>query len=151
MKPVCGGWYVNTQSDTTNKYMQLRAINDQLALGLSIEIGTDFDTEKRLDKEKRSRTRDKLLVKFPDGEFVANDSTLDTFLETIWKLGVEDITRRHLSWGGKELITNAKVVNSQVQIDANRWIVVPNTTKDKAKLLRIIGIMLHVHLEINII
>lgn len=151
MKPVCGEWYVNTQSDTTNKYMQLRAINDQLALGLSIEIGTDFNAEKCPDKEKRSRTKDKLLVRFPDGEFVANDSALETFLETIWRLGIEDIMRKHISWGSKELITSAKVMNSQIQVGANRWIIVPNTTRDKAKLLRVIGAMLHVNMEINTI
>ena len=39
MKPVCDGWYVNTQSDTETKYMQLRSISDQLALGLVVEVG----------------------------------------------------------------------------------------------------------------
>lgn len=33
MKPLCDGWYLNAQSNTDNKYMQLRTINDQLDLG----------------------------------------------------------------------------------------------------------------------
>ena len=42
-------------------------------------------------------------------------------------------------------------MNSQIQVGANRWIIVPNTTRDKAKLLRVIGAMLHVNMEINTI
>ena len=117
MKPVGEGWYLNAQSNSDNKYMQLRSINDQLSLGLTIELGTDFETQINPNKEKRSRTKDKLLVKFPDGEYVANDSALDTYLETIWKLGIDDIMRKHLTWGDKDLITTSQVANGQVQVD----------------------------------
>lgn len=151
MKPVCDDWYLNAQSNSDSKYLQLRSINDQLSLGLNIELGTDFKAENNPNKEKKSRTIDKLLVRFPNGEYVANDSALDTFLEVIWKLGIDDIMRKHLSWGGNDLITTSQVVNSQVQIGENRWIIVPGVTKDKAKLLRVIGAMLHINLEITII
>lgn len=50
MKPVCDGWYVNTQSDTGQKYMQLRAINDSLNLGLTVEVGYDLRQQKRQTK-----------------------------------------------------------------------------------------------------
>ena len=95
--------------------------------------------------------KDKLLVKFPDGDYVANSSALDTYLEVIWKLGIDDIMRRHLTWGGLELITTTQIVNSQVQIGEQRWVIVPNMTKEKVKLLRVIGAMLHIKLEITII
>lgn len=151
MKSVCDDWYLNAQSNSDSKYLQLRSINDQLSLGLNIELGTDFKAENNPNKEKKSRTIDKLLVRFPNGEYVANDSALDTFLEVIWKLGIDDIMRKQLSWGGNDLITTSQVVNSQVQIGENRWIIVPGVTKDKAKLLRVIGAMLHINLEITII
>lgn len=151
MKPVCEGWYLNSQSDSETKYMQLRSINEQLNLDLKIELGTDFETQSKIKRTNKCRAKDKLLVKFPDGEFIANNNALDTFLETIWKLGVEDIKRKHLTYSNSELITTTKVLNSQVQIDEHRWIVVPNTTKDKVKLLRVIGAMLHINLEITLI
>ena len=151
MKPVCDGWYINAQSNSDNKYMQLRSINDQLSLGLTIEMGTDFEIQDRLVREKKSRTKDKLLVKFPDGEYIANESALDTYLETVWKLGIDDIMRKGLTWTGKDLITTTKITNNQVQIDEHRWIIVPNTTKDKAKLLRVIKAMLHINMEITVI
>lgn len=87
----------------------------------------------------------------PDGEYIANDSALDTFLEVVWQLGIEDIRKKDLSWGGNPLVTNKKIAKNQVQVDSNRWIIVPNTTKDKVKLLRVIGAMLHIKMDINII
>ena len=151
MKPICDGWYLNAQSNSDSKFLQLKAINDQLDLGLKIELGDDFETQEEPEKEKRSKTKDKLLIKMPDGEYIANDSALETFLETVWQLGIDEIRKKELSWGGNPLITRTKIANNQVQVDSDRWIIVPNTTRDKVKLLRVIGAMLHVKMEINVI
>lgn len=151
MKPICKGWYVNAQSNSDTKFLQLMSINEQLHLGLKIELGTDFDTTEKLEREKKARGRGKLLVKMPDGEYIANDSALETFLEVIWNLGIEDIRKKELSWCGNPLITSKKMVYNQVQIDSDRWIIVPNTTKEKVKLLRVIGAMLHIKMDINVI
>lgn len=151
MKPICEGWYLNAQSNSDNKLLQLKAINDQLNLGLKLELGYDFETYDEPEKEKRSKSKDKLLIKMPDGEYIANDSSVDTFLEVIWQLGIEDIGKRDLLWGGNPLITRIKMFNKQVQVDSDRWIIVPNTTRDKVKLLRVISAMLRVKLEISVI
>lgn len=151
MKPVWDGWYVNTQPNTDSKYMQLKSINSQLNLDLKIEMGDDFETEVSPNRESRSKSKDKLSVKFPDGEIVTNDSVNETFLECIGKLGVDDIKRKELSWGGNALISLSHTLRNQIQVDSDRWIIVPNTTKDKVKLLRVISAMLHIKLEINII
>ncbi len=151
MKPLDDGWYLNAQSDSVVKFMQLRAINNQMALGLTVELGTDFETQTDPNREYKSRTKDKLLVKFPVGEYIANDSALETFLETIWKLGVDDIMRKHLVWGDKDLITTTKVANGQVQVGEQRWVTVPNSTKDKARVLRVIAAALRIKMEISII
>ncbi|MDR0185239.1 hypothetical protein ETF27_03350 [Prevotella brunnea] len=151
MKPLCNGWYVNTQANTDCKYIQLRAINEQLSLGLTIEIGTDFEAQDAPNKEKRSRKKEKLLVKFPNGIYVCNGNTQEIYLETIRRIGIEDIMRKQLKWGNRALITTSKVWNDQIEIAERRWIVVPNTTKDKTKMLRIIGAILHTNLEISIV
>lgn len=151
MKPICDGWYLNAQSNSDSKFLQLKAINDQLDLGLKIELGDDFETQEEPEKEKRSKTKDKLLIKMPDGEYIANDSALETFLETVWQLGIDEIRKKELLWGGNPLITRTKIANNQVQVDNDRWIIVPNTTRDKVKLLRVIGAMLHIKMEINVI
>lgn len=148
MKPVCNGWYVNTQSNSDSKFLQLKAINEQLSLGLAIELGMDFETQENPNKERRSKSKDKLLVKFPDGQYFANNNALDTFLEVIWELGIDKIRHKDLLWGGNPLITSSKMFRNQVQVDSQRWIIVPNTTKGKVKLLRVIGAILHINLEI---
>lgn len=151
MKPVCNGWYLNTQSNTDTKYLQLRAISEALDLGLEIELSSDLEPTESGKKEKGTKSKDKLLVKFPDNEYIANDSSLDTFLQTIWKLGIDDIARRNIFWAGRPLVSAFKTNNTQVQVGLNRWVTVPTTTKDRYKLLRVISMHLHINLEITII
>lgn len=151
MKPICDDWYINTQSNSDSKFLELKSINDQLSLNLKLELGADLDAEDKPDKEKRTKSKDKLLVKFPDGQYFANNSTLDTFLEVVWEIGIDNIKRKDLSWGGNPLITTSKMFNNQVQVDSQRWIIVPNSTRDKIKLLRVIGAMLHINIEISTI
>ncbi len=151
MKPICDGWYINTQSNSDSKFLELKSINDQLSLNLKLELGADLDAEDKPDKEKRTKSKDKLLVKFPDGQYFANNNTLDTFLEVVWEIGIDNIKRKDLSWGGNPLITTSKMFNNQVQVDSQRWIIVPNSTRDKIKLLRVIGAMLHINMEISTI
>lgn len=149
MKPVCNGWYLNTQSNSDTKFLQLNAINEQLSLGLKIELGEDFVAQDNPNKEKRTRTKGEILVKLPDGQCFANNSITNTFLEVIREIGIDKIKQKELTWCGKPLITTSKMFNGQVQIDNERWIVVPNTTKDKVKLLRVIGAMLRINMEIT--
>lgn len=151
IKPVVDGWYINAQSNTDQKYLQLCAINDSLNLGLNVELGDDFEKQNNPNKSKSSRTIDKLMVKFSDGEYVANQNSLDTFLECLWKMGIEDIVRREIEWRGKPLITGSKVSNMQVQVDENRWATVPSTTRERAKLLRVLAAYLRLKIEVTII
>lgn len=149
MKPVCNGWYLNTQSNSDTKFLQLNAINEQLSLGLKIELGEDVIAQDNPNKEKRTRTKGEILVKLPDGQCFANNSITNTFLELIREIGIDKIKQKELTWCGKPLITTSKMFNGQVQIDNERWIIVPNTTKDKVKLLRVIGAMLRINMEIT--
>lgn len=149
MKPVCNGWYLNTQSNSDTKFLQLNAINEQLSLGLKIELGEDFVAQDNPNKEKRTRTKGEILVKLPDGQCFANNSITNTFVEVIREIGIDKIKQKELTWCGKPLITASKMFNGQVRIDNERWIIVPNTTKDKVKLLRVIGAMLRINIEIT--
>lgn len=148
MKPVCDGWYLNTQSNTDQKYIQLRAINDSLNLGWIVEIGENFIKQKNPDKVKRTRSLDSLKVVFPDGECISNPNSIDTFVACLTKFGVEEIIRRGLEWGGNPLITRSRFTNRQVQVAEGRWVTVPTTTKERAKLIRVLGALLRQNLEI---
>ena len=52
---------------------------------------------------------------------------------------------------GKPIITYAKVYNGQVQVDKDKWLIVPGQTKDKYKMLSFINMMMRLGLEINIL
>ncbi len=151
MKPVKDGWYVNNQSDTDQKYMQLRSIARQLKIGMEVEVGTDFITSEKKVEQKSHKKDNKLLVKCPDGEYIANDNPVDTYLQTIWKIGVEEIKRKGVSFKDKALVTTVKQYNGQIQVDTNRWLIVPSQTKEKYKLLVFINAVMKSGLEITLI
>lgn len=150
MKPICDGWYLNSQSDTAQKYIQLRSIDEQLSLGLIIELGLDFETEANPNKPFKSRKKDKLLVEFPDGEQIVHHNAIDTYIQVIKKLGVDYIMKKGFEWSNMDLISITQVLSTQIQLAKNRWIMVPNTTKQKAKLLNVISASLHLGLKITI-
>ncbi len=151
MKPVSDGWYVNIQSDTAQKYLQLNSIKDELGLDIDIEVGSEFITSDVKVVQKGKTRSDKLLVKFPDGEFIGGENPIDTFLESIWKIGTDNIFRKGLQYKDKPLITTRKQYNSQIQIDKNYWLTIPPQTKDKFKMLRIIDAVMRLNLEVSII
>lgn len=149
MKPICDGWYLNTQADTETRYMQLRSISQQLSLGLVLEMGVGFEVQAASTKERRQRTRDRLVVRFADGECFDSVRASETYLGTIKKLGVETIMRKHIPWGYYDLITSTQQTKYQVQIGDNRWVTVPTATKDKARVLKVISAMLHIKIEVT--
>ena len=151
MKPVIDGWYINAQSDTQQKYMQLVSIKKQLGLDIEVEVGSDFITSNTEIEQKSKKRDDKLLVKFPNGEYAAGENPIDTLIDSIWQIGPENIRRKELTYKDKPIITLSKQYNGQVQVGKNLWLTVPNQTKDKYKMLRIIDVMLKLNLEITII
>ena len=151
MKPVCDGWYANMQSDTGQKYMQLVSIKTLLGIDMEVEMGTDFITSDAKAVQRQKRKDIKLLVKFPDGEYVGGENPIDTFIDTIWKIGVEEVKRRGIEYCGKPLITTVKQYNGQIQVGENRWLTIPPQTKDKAKMLVVINAVMRLNLEVSII
>ena len=151
MKPVCDGWYINAQSDTGQKYMQLTSIKSQLGIAMEVEMGTGFITSDAKVVQKSKKKDDKLLVRFPNGEYAAGENPIDKLIDAIWQIGPDNIRRKELTFKDKPIITLSKQYNGQVQVGQNLWLTVPNQTKDKYKMLRIIDAMMKLGLEISII
>lgn len=146
MEPVGDGLYVNIQGDTYNKFAQLKNIDKQLNLGLEIDMSEDFKGE-RVARGSKGMTV--LEVTFPDHTVIGEENTNETFMQCVWHLGIDNVRKLNLKHGGKDLITSAKLYHGQVQVDVNRWLVVPGALKDKVKLLRVMGLMLHIKLDIT--
>ncbi len=148
MVPIVDGWYYNTQSNTGVKFLQIDSIITKLGIDAKVEIGSDFipDDTKKPTGTKRNN---KLIVKFPDGEYIAEMSPQETFLQCIFKIGVDELKRKNVEWAGKPLISSYKQYNSQIQVGVNSWVYVPSNIKDKVKILRVTGAMLHLKLEVS--
>lgn len=151
MKPLGNGWYLNGQSNTDQKYMQLRSISLSLGLDLKIELGDDFETQEDPYKARRGRPKVNLKVMFPDGEVIVNSSPIVTFTRAISKIGVDGIMRKKLKWGSSLLVTDHESSKRQIEVAPNRWVTVPNTTKGKIKVLRVVAAFMHVNLITTIL
>lgn len=150
-KELIKGWYVMLQSDSEQKFLQLLAIKERLGLNIKIELGDDFETDKVKTFQKAKKSKGALLVKFPDGEYIGGENPIDTYKETIQKIGIEELKRRHIELGGKPLITHVDVTKAYIEIASKTWLAIPSTTKEKAKYLKIIGAFMRIPLEVTII
>lgn len=150
-KELVHGWYVMTQSDSGQKYRQLLAIKNMLGLELKVELGDDFETDKVKTFQKKRKGKGALLVKFPNGEYIGGKNPIDTYKETILKIGIEGLKRRHIELGGKPLVSHTDVTKAYTEIAPGTWLAIPSTTKEKAKYLKIIGAFMRISLEVTII
>ncbi len=151
MKELCDGWFVVMTGGTSGRYIQLRSIAQQLGINMEVELGDNFVTTKAKTEYIRVKRDDKLLVKFPNGEYAAGENPIDTLIDAIWQVDPEKILRKELEYKGKPIITLSKKFNGQVQVGKNFWLTVPGTTKEKFKMLSIINLMMKLGLEITIL
>ncbi len=151
MKPLDDGWYVNTQSDSSQKYIQLVSIKNSLNIDMEVEIGSDFETSGARGFIKARQRTDCLLVKFPDGTFVGGASPKESYLEAIKKVGPELLYHKEFSVFGREIVTRYKKYPNQLQIESGFWVTVPGLTKEKARVFEVIKSSLRIDVEPQII
>lgn len=148
MKPVCDGWYVNNQSSNDQKYMQLRSIGKSLDLGLTVELGEDFEPQQNPGKERTRKSKSKLSVRLGEAdEWLCGANMQETFIMVIKEIGIDEVMKRNIGSGGRDLITRYRQSAAQVEIADNRWLNVPGTTRDKLKLLKVIASHLRLKIE----
>lgn len=151
MREICDGWYLNTQSDNDCKYMQMKAINDTLGLGLKVEVGTDFKARAIPDRAVRHRTKETLRIHFPeDDTYIALESPQDGYLEAVRKIGINKIVNRRIPYKSYTLATRVRESSRQLPVD-DCWIYVPGSIKDKALMLRTIALCLRIPLDVSIV
>ena len=151
MKEFLPGWYVNTQSDTAQKYIQLRSIVQQLGLDVQVEIGMDFEVDTAKGFSTKRAAKESLLVQLPNGEFIAGESPIETFIATLRKIGFEKILRKEYQYLGKSLISTFQKYPSQVKTEEGFWISIPSTTKDKYKCLHVLSLTMNLNLKVSTI
>lgn len=149
-KPIKEGWYLMAQSDTDQKYMQLKSIVAQLALDVRIELG-DFET---MEADKTGQTghrkKSKLCVSFPDGFAVSSCDNQKVVVATIEHIGFDKVKKTGLQFAGKHIVTPVKSYNCQTQMPTGEWLTVPPQAKDKYKMLRVISSITHTPFDVRI-
>lgn len=149
MKPLHDGWYVNMQSDTQQKYLQLKIINDKLQLGLTIEMADDFVESKRQPEAKFRRNVGGLSVIFPDGMVIKDSDSQSTFIKSARHIGLELIRRKGIQYQGKTLVATTRISNHHISV-ADKWLLVPSNTKDKAKCLISMSAIMRLGLKVTV-
>lgn len=151
IKPLDNGWYVFACGDSTEKYLRLTTIINQLQLeGITVEIGTDFETSNIKGFTKARKKVGGLLIQFADGEFVGGESPKDSYIQALAKIGLDTICYKGFEDRGEELVTRYNKYKGQVQ-SGGKWITVPGQTKDKIRALERISQKLNLGLKITII
>jgi hypothetical protein len=152
LKPIGDGYYLMTQSNTDQKYLQLTAIRNQLNMNFKIEMGSDFETVTMIGvSEKKKTEKTHLVVTFDDGTKIGDMVHDEPFIQAIEYIGIEKVIRAHITISGKPLITQTKQYNKQQQLSSGQWLMIPGTTKDKYKNLRVIAAMVHVKMNVEIV
>jgi hypothetical protein len=145
------GWYVNTQSDSSQKYLQLLSIKQTLNLDFNVEIGSDIEPCSVKGFTKSRQRTDAMLVKFQDGEFVGGQSPKETYIDCLKKIGLDTIRQKGIEAFGKECVTRFNKYKNQIEVAKGAWVTIPGTTKDKIKALDIISSKLKISLEVTTI
>lgn len=150
MKPLDNGWQINTQNDTTEKYLILKSVVSKLGIDCTVEIGEDFETSKTKGFVKARKRVGGLLIQFADGEFIGGESPKDSYIQAITKIGVDTVYYKGFEDHGQELVTSYNKYRGQVQC-GSRWITIPGQTKDKISALQRISQKLNLGLKITVI
>lgn len=143
MEPIGNGYYVNTLGNTSNKYIQLKSIASQLGLDMQVLLVSE---QKGKVTRRESFTVDKIYVYLPNNIVINEETPNLTFIECIKKVSVSKVEKLGLKTGSNDLIVASKDVNShrlQVEIEKGKWVNMPGNLKDKVKILKVIGILLH--------
>lgn len=157
LRQLCDGWYLNVNGTRTDqKYILLRAISDKLGLGLTIEVGEDLElTEEQPRGGGGNRNRDRIIrVEFPDGKCIQNDSLVDTVIDVIDILGIDNVERTlrnyNILWNDRPIIAAAgDAARAYCQISENRWFFMPGRLEEKMRLLNIISLHMRANLRIT--
>lgn len=150
IKPLDNGWYVFACGDSSEKFIRLKSIVNQLGEDIVVEIGTNFETSNIKGFSKTKKKIGDLLVQFPDGEYIGGISPKETYIQTIIKIGIDTIYYKGFEDHGQELVTRYNKCKGQVQ-SGDKWITIPTQTKDKISALERISQKLDLKLKMTII
>jgi hypothetical protein len=148
MMPLTDGWWVNTQSDSSQKYLQLRSVKTKLGLEYEVQLAEEFDEYNEAATQK-SRKQDLICVYYGEDEFIHATHNEDVFVKTIERIGAERILYKSIEFLGKETVTRYNKYPKQRKLDCGLWVTIPNSSKDMRRALEYINEKLKIGLRVS--
>jgi len=148
MMPLTDGWWVNTQSDSSQKYLQLVSVKNKLELDYDVRLAEEFD-EYNAAATQKSRKQDLICVHYSEDEFIHALHNEDVFVATIERIGPERIMHRCIEFMGKDIVTRYNKYPKQRKLDCGLWATIPNSSKDMRRALEYIDDKLKIGLKVS--
>ena len=121
MRPITDGWFVNIQSDTEQKYLQLNLIKQQLNLDVIIELGRDFETTRFNTGRTRKST---YLVTIINNEVIIKEP-ISVYITILKYIGLEKLKESPIRISNQKIVTSINLYDSQLKIEQNLWVTLP--------------------------
>ena len=121
MKPIADGWFVNIQSDTAQKYMQLISIKQQLNLDIKIELGRNFETTRFYTGRTRKTTN---LATIINDEMVI-DEPISVYIKILKHIGLEKLKESPIRISNQKIVTPINLYDGQLEVEQKQWITLP--------------------------
>lgn len=152
-KPMSGGWYLLSQSDTTQKHLQLLlSIRNKLGENFKVEtvdaISCRHDVNTK--NSSSSKTKRTLVVKLDNGTVLSGVRHADIFIEIIKYIGIDKVASSNVKVCQKPIITSTKQFNNQVELSQARWLTIPTSVKDKYRAIMILASVARLKFEVSL-
>lgn len=121
MRLINDGWFVNIQSDTEQKYMQLKSIQQQLNLDLKIELGRNFETTRFNSGRTRKTTN---LVTIINNELIVEDP-ITVYITVLKYIGLEKLKESPIRISNQKIVTPINLYDGQLEVEQKQWITLP--------------------------
>jgi len=102
-----------------------------------------------LGRHQKNKIREKVSVVFPDNTFIKYNKVVETFIETIKKIGPEKIQPLKIYRAGVPIVSDTKDDFYNQQQIGRFWIMVNTSTRQKVAILKEINNKLKLNLTID--
>jgi hypothetical protein len=151
-RDIGDGWFVMTNSPTHVKYQDLQKIIKEYGLDITVSL-VPLDSP-IVPNEKNGRRRDKIRVRFPDGNCIQPTKVLEALIDVVKFAGAERVHSLNIICCGDNLILKnplPRYVNPSKPV-GNGWYC--NTCSDtctKYNQIRFISEKLNLGLEVELV
>jgi len=130
---------------------KLTEIEEEEKVDKNSSSETEFAEVKNVifKRHQKNKIREKISITFPDNTVIKNKKVVDTFVETIKKIGPEKILPLNLYRAGVPIVSESKHHFYHQHKIGKYWIMVQTSTKEKIAILNKINEKLNLNLTIE--